>query len=241
LELPNRSELETAFAKRVARLNQRHKAELRRLLGYPPDPSRVPESFWREVEREQQEELVAMLYLIFLASSLYHGFGSLSPSAVPRERAAHLESASRSYGADRSATVAASYAQTSRNRFDTLGRKIEQAQERGEPLSRADLETSLESIFGAERAEGLAVSETTGAQSMGGESGIAATFGLSPADIWVTHPELTKTGPCRICKPLHGLPRSVWGITFPDGPGPSVHPGCACTIHYANRPGAVAA
>ncbi len=229
MELPNRTSHERAYIKRLSRLNQRHKRELRQLLGSPPDPSRVPMSFWEKVEREQMEENLLMMYLIFIASASFHAFGTESPAGRDADE---LQSAAETYAAGRAAAVARSYAETGRDRLETLQRDIDG---RVTPIAIGQLEVALDKILGPARAEAVGTSETTAAQTAGGEAGIEATVGIDQADLWINHPELSRTGPCPICEPLHMLPRSVWESSFPEGPGPSVHPGCVCTIRYANE------
>ena len=96
----------------------------------------------------------------------------------------------------------------------------------------------------ADRAERIAISETTTAATKGGTAAIEDTVGLSPGDIWVT---MYDARVCPICRPLHGQRREVWYLKFPQQPlsvfddvaafgGPPAHHICRCWLAYANTP-----
>jgi hypothetical protein len=73
-ELPNRSDLEAAFAKRFGRVARKHLHEFRELLGNPPEIENVPEEFWKKMERESEHSVYPLLLLIFGDSSELHGW-----------------------------------------------------------------------------------------------------------------------------------------------------------------------
>ena len=74
-EIPNRDELEANFARNFGKLARRHMHEYRELLGDPADPDNVPQKFWDKMQREVDNETYAILLLMFLESSEYHGWG----------------------------------------------------------------------------------------------------------------------------------------------------------------------
>ena len=74
-EIPNRDELEANFAKKFGKLARRHMHEYRELLGDPANPDNVPQTFWDKMQREVDNESYAILLLMFLESSDYHGWG----------------------------------------------------------------------------------------------------------------------------------------------------------------------
>jgi hypothetical protein len=210
-ELRNRAALESDFAKRFGELAGRHRRELDKLLGNPPDAQNVPASFWEKVQRETEEELVAILLLLFIAASSQHGLDD--------DRA---RSVATGFALGRGAQVAASYAQTSfertRNNFP------------GETVTRETRAEGLEKVFGKARVEEIAVDNTTAASTAGGEAAIEATVGKTEQDTWFTQGD---DKVCPTCGPLHRLKRSDWMLKFPSGP-PS-HPNCRCWIEYARE------
>lgn len=91
--LLNRDRVEASFARRLEKLNSRHRRELRELMGSPPRLENVPESWWRKVEEEVEQTTLLMLILIFVAASEQHG--------GPKDLAA-----ARTFAASRASTIA---------------------------------------------------------------------------------------------------------------------------------------
>ena len=236
-ELTNRDELEARFARKLSKLSARHRRELLDLIGDPPDISRVPESFWDRVQKETEEEALAVMLVIFFTSSEQHGWTGEDAQV-----------AAEGFAAERSSEFAKLWVKTGRDKLNTLGEKWEELSQPDEPIGDESEEISsppppkpfqfkndtLE-IFGPERVAFAAENETTIARHAGSEAAIDETVGLSDEDIWLAEP-----GACVICKPLNGKPRTYWERFFPDGP-PSPHPGCRCNIEYANAGGLVGA
>lgn len=230
-ELAGRDRIERQFEERMAALNKRQRAELLRLLGTPPDPANVPESFWQQAEREMEEELLAVLLLIVATSAVQHG-GTLDQARTIGRR----------YADGRAKEVSRSFWRTTKDRLQTAGERWRQERERarkdapaGTPVSnippQQQVAADLGRILGDDRATGLAVSETTSAASAGGES-IAAELGTaSEEDTWFTARDQRV---CPICAPLHSTRRSNWTRFFPSGP--PAHPWCRCWIEYATVP-----
>ena len=215
-ELTNRDKIESDFAKRFGVLAGRHRRELDELLGEPPDAANVPQSFWEKVQRETEEEMVAILLFLFIAASSQHGMKDSQAAAT-------------GFALGRGAQVARSYTATSvdrtANNFDR-----EEIARRDGPLPKAEREARLDKIFGQARVEELAVDNTTAANTAGGEAATAATVGLSPDDTWFTQGDQRV---CPVCGPLHRKKREDWQRFFPSGP-PS-HPNCRCWIEYARE------
>lgn len=211
-ELPNRHQLQAAFAAKVARLTSSQRHKLEKHLGFPPDIARVPETFWVESQKELNEQLAAVLLLLFIASAEHHGWDAADRMGLD-------------FATQHAQQVSVLFTGTTRDRLAGAARGWRP------DLPRHDFQRDLVSILGPERAEALAVNETTVAQTRGGEAAIIATVGISDEDEWKTNPHLSQTGPCPICKPLDGTPRTVWALKFPDGP-PAPHIGCVCEILY---------
>lgn len=219
MELEGRNQLESKFAARFARLNSRLRHRLEDYLGHPPNAANVPESFWREVQDEANRELAIVLLLLWAQSAAQHGLAA----DLARDQALR-------YAQDRARQFAADYAKHTR---DMLGK----AAERWTPdAARLEVQRDLTTILGPGRAERVATTETTKAQTAGGEAGIGQTVGLDENDLWMT---LDDSRVCPICAPLHQQPRSVWQAQFPSGPGDDVHPLCRCWISYARAPATV--
>jgi len=246
-EIPNRSQLEAIFAARFSELSSRHRQRLLELVGDPPNPALVPESFWEFVRQETESELAAILVILFAASFDYHTPAGANTNG-PFEAAAYADRRARE--------IADGYARHSRDRWTTfaqnwrpdLGAEGGSAEAPGptgptpgsgpsrpgggETRPTADARRAVEdaaaTIFGPERAESVATTETTAAQSAGAESAASAAGVLSDRDIWWTEADGRV---CRTCGPLHRTGRRVWSQKFPDGP--PAHPNCRCWIEYA--------
>jgi len=72
-ELKNRNALDKRFAREFAKLTAKQKRELKRLMGDPPDINNVPAEFWVEAQQQTQDELAALMLLVFIAASDQHG------------------------------------------------------------------------------------------------------------------------------------------------------------------------
>ena len=216
MELANRDKIEASFAARFARLNSRLRHRLEDYLGSPPNFANVPDSFWQEAEDEARRETAAVLLLIWGASAKQHGLAK-DLAAVQAAR----------YAGDRAAVLARDFTANTRLATADLMRDFQP----GMPLQKG-----LVSILGPDRAARIAMTETTKAQTAGGEAGIGQTVGLSGEDLWRTRRDMRV---CKICDELDGQPRDVWQAQFPTGPGDDVHPNCRCFIRYAMVPGAI--
>ncbi len=207
-ELANRDKHESSFARRVARLMTRHRKELTRIAGSPPDPAKVPPEFWQKIEREMQEEIFLLLLLTFNASSLQHqladGFAQFQTESV--------EQFGKQWSDTRSRDVGQGYAENTQKRF-----------ENGSDLS---------TLFGPRRAESIGITETTAAAVAGSEKVAEIAGFATDSDLWYT---MQDEGVCKeFCLPLHMEPRYIWELKYPDGP--PAHPRCRCHIEYVNDP-----
>lgn len=217
MELPDRQSRDEDAAAVLAMLSARHRQELIRLLGNPPDLSRVPAAFWKKVRRETNEEAAALLLVMFLASSTFHG----AASGIEQQATARIWSAGMAN------EIVDSYTTTTYNRLTRYA-------ERWTPAITAE-ELELTSVLGPDRAARLGIDLNTTAQTAGGEWAVVTTVGTSPEDLWKTNPGLSMSGPCPVCEPLDGLPRYIWAAQFPTGP-PEPHAGCVCELIYVNLP-----
>lgn len=246
-ELASRSTLEQDFAEKMGRLSERHRQELVRLLGNPPNPKNVTQEDWDRWEREDRDELLLLLLLIFLASAQQHASQAVGPDAAA-DVDATLQQQAAVWAATRADDIASGMADNSRamlqeeaGRWVETRREAEQAAtEAGEDVFAARefaheaiteemVEDFSSRVFGPTRIEGIAITETTGAISAGGDAGIEETVGVSQEDLWITEKD---SKVCPVCKPLDNQPRSEWGAYLPDGP--PAHPRCRCYLQYSN-------
>ncbi|MCA8999108.1 MAG: hypothetical protein KDA80_19055 [Planctomycetaceae bacterium] len=220
MELKNRNDIESRFMAKMNKLSSKHRRELINLMGNPPDIRNVPTDFWQRVEQEEREQLAAFLMIIMMGNAEAHGMGTDSARMM-----------ADAHSVRRAAEIARDYARNSyakalmiqRQNSDRLGGPI--------TLSPGGLRSELEKVFGPTRDEALVATETTRASVEGAENAMRTAGMVSQDDEWETRPWMTQTGPCPICEPLDGLPRSVWGRVHPKGP--PIHPRCACAIQYA--------
>jgi hypothetical protein len=190
----------------MAGLNAGFREELLHLMGFPPRVENVPEAFWERVQERTEDELTAVLIVIFLAATMQGGFAPMVPY-----------DAAEGWASDHAAEVAEGYADHSQEEFAEL------AEEWGPRPSLSEVRAGIGEIFSAERAEMVGITETGRAITAGGEE----LFGANDDDVWVVQPDC-----CDVCDELDGEPRSVWSLKFPQGP--PAHPNCRCDIDWAN-------
>ncbi len=227
-ELPDRMKQEAEAVRKVGHLSRRHREELAKLMGSPPDIRNVPSEFWDKVRTEHAAELTALLALLFAASAEFHGLA-----------ADKSQEAGQAWASVRSQQVATEYVANVRDSLsrasDRWRETVRQQTAPGESgawiVPQTEINETLDSAMGESRAERMVVTETTRAQHEGSETAVARTVGISPQDVWHT---VEDGKVCPICRPLNRTPRSHWVRFFPDGP-PDPHPRCRCYIEYANR------
>lgn len=221
MQLEGRDHVEASFAARVSRLTSKHRQRLVDLLGHPPDPTRVPDSFWIDAEEDMKRELAIVLILIWSQSAIQHGLGA-DLAGIQATR----------YALERSRDLGQLYVQHTRQSLaETAARwRADQA------LTRGQVQADAVGILGPSRAQRIAMTETTRAQTSGGETAVGQTVGLAVDDLWMTRND---GNVCQICAPLHRKPRSEWQFRFPSGPGDDVHPFCRCWIRYKLVQGAL--
>lgn len=110
-DLIGRAALEARVESEMGRLSADQRKRLVELLGNPPDPANVPESFWQDVERERREKMAALLLLIFLVSARQHG----------SEDKGGASTAGAAWAEQRAAEYARGYVQTSREGLSRVG------------------------------------------------------------------------------------------------------------------------
>jgi len=229
-DVVNRSALEAELAKRFSKLSARHRKELLKLLGNPPNYGNVPNSFWKKVISQLNGSFIPVLTEIYMqqAGTLLQGlpigvdWGLINEGAIAW---------AKQHGGELIKGVTDTTQKIVR---DAVTAFFEQ------PMTRADLEKMISPAFGTMRAEMIAITEVTNAAS---EAEVAigeelAGEGILMEAFWETrHDDLV----CTICGPLHGMKAS--GYTgkrrpywiHPDGTKigpPAAHPRCRCGIDW---------
>jgi hypothetical protein len=96
----------------------------------------------------------------------------------------------------------------------------------------------ISDVYTPQRRETIVADLTTGALTSGQRGAVDRARGGEGAEtisgqrtqldlIWRT--ELDNLV-CPRCRPLEGSTEEVWGLVFPDGPGPEAHPNCRCYL-----------
>ncbi len=218
--LRNRQAMQARFGREMGKLNAKFRKELLRLAGDPPDISRVPPEFWQRVQRESEDEMTALMVLIFAASAGQHG--------MPRDSA---QFRGEQFAAHRAGFVADGLASGSRTRLLDAQTAIERHQARTiaetgriSTAAAKDLRIRIANTFGTGRAAGIATTETTAAET----GGINAAVEDQPPDIRPLR--VWFLGPCRhctFCPLVAGTEHSFWSQFIS---GPPAHVRCCCTI-----------
>jgi hypothetical protein len=213
---PNRHDFEAALQAATQAALAAQKRRLLALLGDPPNPANVPESFWADAGPEMSAKLRPVMREAYLAYALdtikdTGGFG-VDWSLVNRRAVAW----SNQYAYD----LVKGITHTTRDSIDkAISRFFETPGQ-----TRADLEAMLAPDFGEVRASMIAVTETTRAASEG-QQAIAAELeaaGIHMTPIWNTlNDELV----CPICGPKNGN-------EIADGEFPPSHVNCRCFATY---------
>lgn len=224
MQLHNRDQLEGSFEKRLNRLSAKHRGELIKLMGNPPDFDNVPQSFWKKVEREREEEILAMLLLLYILSSSQHG--AKESQAMSR---ADL------FAKPRASQVAKKYLlhvqNTLRSRLTDNGQKRTEVDTATKPKPNPPSRRQIAfDVFTPASDSTTAITLSTEAESTAAEQAKQETDSLSGLDEWVTEEDARV---CPICAPLDGKKRAVWSAKFPQGP--PAHPRCRCQIIYSSQ------
>lgn len=201
-------------------------------MGWPPDPSKVPESFWAEVEEETRQEQFLALYLMFIGSAGFHLDFSDDVDDAAQDK---IEAAGNRFAETEAARAAGQWATRMRGRFERMGQRIDalRKEDGGTTLTKQEFEDELGSVIDSDDAAQTAATEATAAQTAGGDAAAGETFGVSGDDLWINQPHLTRTGPCERCEALHKKKRSEWSTIEADAEdGPPLHDYCACVIQY---------
>ena len=230
---------ETDIEALLKQLDERHKEILRsavRKYGV----QNIPDSIWTEIQNNIEEETAAAILLLLIAADDLTT-GQIAAGGIPRRNISQQQVAMYSIlSAQQASAMAAGTTDTLRNR---LTRKVQDQALTGRGalgnVTPTGIEDALDEVFTDSRRETMAIDTTTQAVSAGtrgaaeraggdgGNAGIAP--GMSPTIqlIWRTERDNLV---CPRCSPLEGTTEDVWGLVFPEGPGPDCHPNCRCEL-----------
>ena len=224
MDLANRDDFEQQLARALARVNGRHRREIIELLGDPPDPNRVDAEFWQRASDELQGVIRPIIEKVALESA-----EQLSENVVIGVDWGLVNQSAADWAGQYTFDVVSGINRTSRTALQrALQRYFAQGQTIGE------LQDSIARIFGAQRAEMIAVTEVTRAAARG-EVTIAedvARQGVQMVRVWQTNrDELV----CPICGPLQGQQAQNGIFVHPDGSTysePPAHVRCRCWLNH---------
>ena len=212
-ELTNRLDLANQFTNRIAKLTRKQGDEFRSLLGNPPDPKRITSAFWERVRKQNEDEIAAILLLIFMLSyDVHRTWGEMVPPETTEQRDAIAEK----WTSKRAGAVAADLNTRSFDILNLAGRDWDVKAAAGEKIHQSQIDDVIDSIFGKGRAERIGFTETQQGMINGGDAGIKHA-GVAVTVYW-GHTGFRLPGhsgaairPCPICTPREGLPESQWG------------------------------
>lgn len=239
--------------KRIESLNEKQGAEFRRLLGNPPDPANVPQSFWDDVEKQTEEELAGLLLLLFMTS--FNGHADWSdyapkdaedrknpPEDFTKKVEATRDKISKQWTGARAKEVAKGIVKRSKEMADTAERDWKIRIKADKEIPDDEVDALTDRIFGPRRTDAIIQTEGNTAVVEGGDAGVAAAskqVGYTLEAYWA-HSGRRPRGhcnaaisPCPICSPFEGLPESQWNGLRPG----YCHPHCDCYIVYRTLSG----
>lgn len=256
MELPDRDKREAEFAAKLAKAMSRHRAELKDLLGDPPDPDNVPQEFWDKVERETSGEMVMPMFLVWTDAAVLHGMERDFAMRQAQEYAIgkafkvsrQMTETSKRYVRDafdraqdaRDDEIAKHEAKTKKliddalaagdeGKVQQLRRQAEIERPAGDILSKGEVIDLTTKLFGPKRAAGAAENETVRAQN----SGIKGFVMSSPKRLvaYWRHSELREPGHSGADVDPCDICTPMEGLPWTEWGGlepGDAHPGCDC-------------
>ncbi len=216
-ELANRDQLDAQVSAALLLLFDDERQRLADLVGDPPDLRKVPPLYWHDVGKRLQRELTDALTPAYAqaaeAQAARMGM-PWTPEQIARDAAAWLLL--------RSSELVDLFIENTKQALSKLAQQAHTE-------DAAAWAAGLVMVFGETRAEAMAVTSVTEANTRG-ERDVVRRYelvtGLTVVGFWVC-----ESGACPICEALDGEPEEVWREEFPEGP-PSPHPNCRCTIDW---------
>lgn len=210
MDVPNRSALERQLARALGKQFASQRKELLSLLGDPPNVRMVPDTFWEQAGAEFTQLVEPFLADVF--TTQVAAFADEMGTTWDLANEAAAQWASR-YTFDLVNGVNANSQAMLQDAVDRYFR---------DGLTLGDLTDSIGNIFGAGRAELIAITEITRAVDESDHENVEVLKGMGFVfeEIWETNNDDLV---CDICGPLDG--------TVTDERAPA-HPGCRCRKRF---------
>ncbi len=242
-ELENRSEVEADFAKQLAKLSARQRRELKDKLGNPPDFQKITAEDWRRWERERRDEILSILFLIWLASFDQHSQEILAAQEGIGNTAQGEAVSDGIRWSARQADMAA------KGNVDSAKQVLSAAEAawRTSKASPEVMERILLQAFGPRKDAVTAATNTTRAitAGIGRTLKIARESGYKLSVVWRAERDGRS---CPLCQAFDGKSESAWraveqrvigsgsSIDLPSQTGgPPLHPNCRCYLQTTVR------
>ena len=240
-DIPNRDELERQIARLLGRYNRRQMAELMELMKNHPTLANIPVEFWTKSQLELVQVLMPFSELVYLQAA--ERMLESIPISINWEV---INTAAANWARNYSTILAGQINKTSREAIATSIRNtIASFFEEGVPIDEItrrleadpnlaqlftrDVRDRLGRIYGPQRAEAIAITETTRAATEG-QRGVAdevANQGIHLIEIWETaNDDIVCTN---ICLPRHG---KAEGDGWTRNDGPPGHTRCRCGTRF---------
>lgn len=231
-ELLNREEHERKLGDCLKNSLGSREREFAKQLGDPPDVGNIDPSLWGDIRFELDRCLEEILLAAFLASATQHLVDNILIQVSYEQARKRMQAEAEAWAGRRARELSQQLVNNSRNilkrKRDYWQRRIE----RGEEVGREQGSGAAREIFGRERRRRIRITSITDVIATGGETAMQQAGLTHPNDLWINHPELSRTGPCPVCLPLHRTIRVIWSVKFPMGP--PAHGYCVCEIIYWN-------
>ena len=257
-ELHDRDEHERKLGDCLKRTLGGRERQLVDQLGDPPNINNVDPSLWLDVQFELERCTEEILLAMFLASAAQHLADNILIQISREQARKRMEQTAQVWARKRARELAELLARNSQRmlvrrqngwnkraetrfvlpstlRPGTRPARINGTSPKrinGTPPTKINGFAAAREVFGRNRIRVIATTETTNAIASGGEIAMNEIGLTHPSDVWINRPELSLTGPCPICRPLHRTIRAIWSGKFPFGP--PAHVNCVCEIVYWN-------
>lgn len=232
-ELFGRDVKEQAFAKKLGALFAKHRRELERVAGYPPDPAKIPAEFWEKVEEDNREALAAFLFLVWTESAIQHG--------MTKRRAEELGAAWRDA---RAQELSSTLTRNTRDWVSQVGH-ADGALGPARAATIARTETTIARTAGilgvnSDPESSILTDDGRRLETIGSDGGAERSRTGKAVLVWQLEVIRSVQTHCEFCPMMAGAGEEVWGKYVPSGP--SAHILCVLPGNRIALPGrAVAA